>query len=84
VSLQCAYYINRAGQDGGALATYIYPSTYTIIQSTFTYNHTEDDGGAVFIGCSESILRVDYASSKTDTRDIEMMPNAVYGKYPCN
>ncbi len=49
---------NRAGQDGGALATYVYPSTYTIVQSTFTDNHAEDDGGAVFIGCAESILRV--------------------------
>ena len=49
---------NRAGQDGGALATYVYPSTYAIIQSTFIDNHAEDDGGAVFIGCAESILRV--------------------------
>ena len=49
---------NKAGQDGGTLATYVYPSTYEIIQSTFTDNHAEDDGGAVFIGCAESILRV--------------------------
>ena len=28
--------------------------------------------------------RVDYASSKTDTKDIEMMPNVVYGKHTCN
>ena len=53
---------NRAGQDGGALATYIYPSTYTIIQSTFTDNHAEDDGGAVFIGCAESILKVELST----------------------
>ena len=53
---------NRAGQDGGALATYIYPSTYTIIQSTFTDNHAADDGGAVFIGCAESILRVELST----------------------
>ena len=50
---------NRAGQDGGALATYVYPSNYTIIESTFTDNYAEDDGGAMFIGCAESILRVE-------------------------
>ena len=49
---------NRAGQDGGALATYVYPSTYAIIQSTFIDNHAEDDGGAVFIRCAGSVLRV--------------------------
>lgn len=51
---------NKAGQDGGVLqlATYVYPSTYAIIQSTFIDNHAEDDGGAVFIGCAGSVLRV--------------------------
>ena len=53
---------NRAGQDGGTLATYVYPSTYTIIQSTFTDNYAEDDGGAMFIGCAESILRVELST----------------------
>ena len=28
--------------------------------------------------------RVDYASTETDTKDIEMMPNVVYGKHTCN
>ena len=53
---------NRAGHDGGALVTYVYPSTYTIIQSTFTDNYAEDDGGAVFIGHAESILRVELST----------------------
>ena len=49
---------NNAGQDGGALACYAYPSSYMIIQSSFIDNHAEDDGGAVFIGRTGSDLRI--------------------------
>ena len=65
---------------------------YVIITKAFQYRATwlsratsdgappaDDQGDPLY-----DEARVDYASSKTDTKDIEMMPNVVYGKHTCN
>ena len=50
---------NTACSDGGALSTLVYPSNYTIIQSSFIANHAGDDGGAAFIGQMGSFWMVE-------------------------
>ena len=65
---------------------------YVIITKPFQYRATQlsrvtSDGAPPADDQGDPLYdeaRVDYASSKTDTKDIEMMPNIVYGKHTCN
>jgi hypothetical protein len=65
---------------------------YIIVTKAFQYRRNRPSQ-ATFDGALPAVdqgdplydeARVDYTPSKTDTRDIEMMPNVVYGKHPCN
>lgn len=53
------FHSNSAGGDGGALITYVHPSSYTITHSTFTRNQAGDDGGTIFIGRRGSNVRLE-------------------------
>ena len=67
---------------------------YVIITKAFQYRATRlsrvtSDGAPPADDQGDPLYdeaRIDYASSKTDTKDIEMMPNVVYGKHSvtCN
>ena len=52
------FFNNSAGQDGGALVTYVHPSNYTIVNSSFTYNEAGDDGGSLFVGRRGSHVKI--------------------------
>ena len=52
------FFNNSAGQDGGALVTYVHPSNYTILNSSFMYNKAGDDEGSLFIGQRGSHVKI--------------------------
>jgi hypothetical protein len=62
---------------------------YIIITKAFQYrknrpSRATSDGALPAVDQGDPLYdeaRVDYTSSKTDTKDIEMMPNVVYGKH---
>ena len=65
---------------------------YVIITKAFQYRATRlsratSDGAPPADDQGDPLYdeaRIDYASTETDTKGIEMMPNVVYGKHTCN